>query len=61
MATCGRRRAASGFRVTGAITASLSRAPNGAGESALGDLIADAQLDATRADDSGGAASAPTL
>jgi 5'-nucleotidase len=42
-------------RVAGAITASLSRLPNDAGESVLGDLIADAQLAATRADDSGGA------
>jgi 5'-nucleotidase len=34
--------------------------PNDAGESVLGDLIADAQLDATRADDNGGAAIAFT-
>jgi 5'-nucleotidase len=47
-------------RVAGAITASLSRVPNDAGESVLGDLIADAQLAATRADDSGGAAIAFT-
>jgi 5'-nucleotidase len=47
-------------RAAGSITASLSRAPNDAGESALGDLIADAQLDATRADDNGGAAIAFT-
>jgi 5'-nucleotidase len=42
-------------RVAGSITASLSRLPNDAGESVLGDIIADAQLDATRADDNGGA------
>jgi 5'-nucleotidase len=47
-------------RVAGSITASLSRVPNDAGESVLGDLIADAQLDATRADDNGGAAIAFT-
>jgi 5'-nucleotidase len=47
-------------RVAGSITASLSRLPNEAGESVLGELIADAQLDATRADDSGGAAIAFT-
>jgi 5'-nucleotidase len=42
-------------RVAGSVTASLSRMPNDAGESVLGDLIADAQLEATRADDNGGA------
>ena len=42
-------------RVAGSITAALSRLPNGAGESALGDIIADAQLAATHATDSGGA------
>jgi 5'-nucleotidase len=42
-------------RAAGSITASLSRTPNDAGESVLGDIIADAQLDATRADDNGGA------
>jgi 5'-nucleotidase len=47
-------------RVAGSVTASLSRVPNNAGESVLGDLIADAQLDATRADDNGGAAIAFT-
>jgi 5'-nucleotidase len=47
-------------RVAGSITASLSRLPNDAGESVLGDIIADAQLQATRADDSGGAAIAFT-
>jgi 5'-nucleotidase len=47
-------------RVAGSITASLSRLPNDAGESVLGDIIADAQLDATRADDNGGAAIAFT-
>lgn len=47
-------------RVAGSLTASLSRVPNDAGESVLGDLIADAQLEATRADDNGGAAIAFT-
>jgi 5'-nucleotidase len=47
-------------RVAGSITASLSRLPNDAGESVLGELIADAQLDATRADDNGAAAIAFT-
>jgi 5'-nucleotidase len=47
-------------RAAGLITASLSRLPNDAGESVLGDIIADAQLDATRADDNGGAAIAFT-
>jgi 5'-nucleotidase len=47
-------------RVAGSITASLWRLPNEAGESVLGDIIADAQLDATRADDNGGAAIAFT-
>jgi 5'-nucleotidase len=42
-------------RRAGSITATLSRTPNAAGESALGDLIADAQLAATRTDPSGGA------
>jgi 5'-nucleotidase len=47
-------------RVAGSITASLSRLPNDAGESVLGDIIADAQLGATRAEDNGGAAIAFT-
>jgi 5'-nucleotidase len=34
-------------RVIGKITAAISRSQNAAGESALGDVIADAQLDAT--------------
>jgi 5'-nucleotidase len=42
-------------RVAGSITATLSRVPNNAGESALGDIIADAQLAATSAEASGGA------
>ncbi|MFW5966610.1 MAG: bifunctional metallophosphatase/5'-nucleotidase, partial [Persicimonas sp.] len=37
------------------ITAAISREPNEAGESALGGVIADAQLWATRAEDKGGA------
>jgi 5'-nucleotidase len=42
-------------RPAGSITETLSRTPNNAGESALGDIIADAQLAATRADKDGGA------
>ena len=42
-------------RRAGSITETLSRVPNDAGESALGDIIADAQLAATRADTKGGA------
>src|SRR5712675_1436950 len=42
-------------RVAGSVTETLSRAPNDAGESALGDIVADAQLAATRADKDGGA------
>jgi 5'-nucleotidase len=37
-------------RIAGSVTETLSRAPNEAGESVLGDIIADAQLAATRAD-----------
>lgn len=47
-------------RPSGVITASLSRLPNAAGESALGDVIADAQLAATAAADKGGAVIAMT-
>jgi 5'-nucleotidase len=42
-------------RPAGAITEALSRVPNEAGESVLGDLIADAQLAATQAEADGGA------
>ena len=42
-------------RPAGSITATLSRVPNEAGESALGDVIADAQLAATSAEASGAA------
>jgi 5'-nucleotidase len=42
-------------RRAGSITETLSRMPNDAGESALGDIIADAQLAATRADTKGAA------
>src|SRR5205807_8810816 len=42
-------------RPAGAIAETLSRVPNAAGESPLGDIIADAQLAATRADKDGGA------
>src|SRR6266436_1988706 len=47
-------------RPAGSITETLSRLPNDAGESAPGDIIADAQLAATRADKDGGAAIAFT-
>jgi 5'-nucleotidase len=47
-------------RRAGSITDTLSRAPNDAGESALGDIIADAQLAATSAAADGGAAIAFT-
>jgi 5'-nucleotidase len=47
-------------RKAGVITATLSRVPNDAGESALGDVIADAQLAATRSDANGGAVAAFT-
>jgi 5'-nucleotidase len=43
-------------RTVGRITATISRTPNDAGESALGNLIADAQLEATRSRKYGGAA-----
>ena len=42
-------------RPAGSITATLSRMPNDAGESPLGDIIADAQLAATSAEAKGGA------
>ncbi len=42
-------------RVAGSVTQTLSRSPNDAGESALGDIVADAQLEATRAGDKGAA------
>jgi len=42
-------------RRAGSITATLSRMPNEAGESALGDIVADAQLAATATPASGGA------
>lgn len=42
-------------RPSGRITDTLSRDPNRAGESVLGDIVADAQLAATAADTSGGA------
>ena len=42
-------------RRAGSITATLSRVPNDAGESVLGDVIADAQLAATRTDTKGAA------
>ena len=42
-------------RPAGSVTETLSRVPNNAGESPLGDIIADAQLAATRAAGKGGA------
>ena len=42
-------------RPAGAVTETLSRVPNNAGESPLGDIIADAQLAATSKAESGGA------
>src|SRR3989440_877557 len=42
-------------RPAGAVTETLSRVPNTAGESALGDIIADAQLAATASEKNGGA------
>jgi 5'-nucleotidase len=42
-------------RPAGSITETLSRVPNDAGESVLGDIVADAQLAATSADKDGGA------
>jgi 5'-nucleotidase len=44
-----------GNRRAGSITATLSRVPNEAGESALGDVVADAQLAATSTASKGGA------
>lgn len=45
-----------GERVVGVITEELSRMPNAAGETPLGDIIADAQLAATRQSESGAVA-----
>jgi len=42
-------------RPAGSVTSTLSRAPNNAGESPLGDIIADAQLAATSPEAKGGA------
>jgi 5'-nucleotidase len=42
-------------RPAGSVSATLSRAPNDAGESPLGDIVADAQLAATTLDANGGA------
>jgi 5'-nucleotidase len=42
-------------RRAGSVTATLSRVPNDAGESALGDIVADAQLAATSTEAKGGA------
>ena len=47
-------------RRAGSVSATLSRAPNDAGESTLGDIVADAQLAATAAQANGGAVAALT-
>jgi 5'-nucleotidase len=47
-------------RVAGSVTDTLSRTPNDAGESPLGDIVADAQLAATRVEANGGAVIAVT-
>jgi 5'-nucleotidase len=47
-------------RVIGSITANITRSQNAAGESALGDVIADAQLEATAPANAGGAVVAMT-
>lgn len=47
-------------RVIGSVTADITRTPNGAGESALGDVIADAQLAATSSPTTGNAVVAMT-
>src|SRR4051794_11774240 len=47
-------------RLAGSITETLSRTPNKAGESPLGDIVADAHLAATRHGAAGGAAMAFT-
>ena len=47
-------------RRAGSVTASLSRVPNDAGESTLGDVVADAQLAATASAPNGGAMAAFT-
>lgn len=47
-------------RPAGSVTETLSRMPNPAGESALGDIITDAQLAASRAEANGGAVIALT-
>jgi 5'-nucleotidase len=47
-------------RQAGSVTETLSRIPNTSGESALGDIVADAQLMATKANANGGAVIAVT-
>ena len=47
-------------RPAGSVTETLSRMPNAAGESVLGDIIADAQLAATQSEKNGGAVIALT-
>ncbi len=47
-------------RVIGSITANITRTQNAAGDSALGEVIADAQLEATQAADAGAAVVAMT-
>ena len=60
IANYGRLAAPIAERPAGSISAALSRAPNPAGESPLGDVIADAQLAATAAEADGGAVIALT-
>jgi 5'-nucleotidase len=55
LATYDRLAAPIANRPAGTITETLSRTPNEAGESVLGDIVADAQLAATRAEANGGA------
>ncbi|WP_442894348.1 bifunctional metallophosphatase/5'-nucleotidase [Bradyrhizobium sp. AZCC 1693] len=50
-----RQAAPIGSRPAGSVTSTLSRVPNNAGESPLGDIIADAQLAATSVEEKGGA------
>jgi 5'-nucleotidase len=47
-------------RLAGSVSETLSRAPNNAGESTLGDIIADAQLAATKSEKDGNAVAAFT-
>ena len=55
LTTAQQKSAALANRVVGSITADITRTQNSAGESALGDVIADAQLESTKAPDRGAA------